>query len=266
MSYAADVGTPSSFDPFSLAARLRAGETLHVAWVGSPEPLTAEAVARSGFASLVLDMQHGLSDPLTVMRSIGAVAAVGKPALVRVPVGDFANASRALDFGAAGVIAPMINSVEDARAFADFMKYPPLGKRSWGPSRAMALMGEADPQRYLATANRGTLALAMIETRAALDALDGILAVEGIDGVFIGPSDLSVSLSNGAFVDQDHAIVEEPLRRVAAASAAAGKVAAIFGGSPARARFVREIGFRLISVGIDPGYITLGCETLLKDL
>ncbi len=112
---------------------------------------------------------------------------------MRVPVGDFASASRLIDAGAAGVIAPMINSRADAERFASFAKFPPVGERSWGPRAALALSG-LDLQGYLASANRLTQAIAMIETREALDALDDILAVAGIDGVFIGPADLSIAL------------------------------------------------------------------------
>lgn len=264
MSYTAAIGAAPAFDAFALATRLRAGGHATIAWVGNPEPLVAEAIARSAFDAVTLDMQHGLADTASVMRGITAVAGAGKPSIVRVPVGDFAMASRALDFGASGVIAPMINTVADARAFADFMKYPPLGRRSWGPTRAMTLAGVDDAQHYLKSANAGTLALAMIETREALDNLEAILDVEGIDGVFIGPSDLSLTLSSGAFVDQHHPIIDEPVRRVVAAASARGKIAAIFGGAPERARAMRDLGFRLVSLGIDPAYTVLGCDTMLK--
>src|SRR6267378_1833710 len=97
---------------FSLATRLRAGETIHSGWCGLPYPIVAELVGREGF-----------------------------PAVVRVPVGDFATVSRVLDFGAEGIIAPMINTEADARAFAAAAKYPPVGERSWGPHRATMLAG-----------------------------------------------------------------------------------------------------------------------------
>ena len=92
-------------------------------------------------------MQHGLHDTQSVMRSIGGVAYAGKPALVRIAVGDFAMASRALDFGAEAVIAPMINSVADAKALVAATKYPPIGERSWGPIRAMTISRHPGPRR-----------------------------------------------------------------------------------------------------------------------
>jgi len=178
----------------TLAEALHGGATVVSAWVGLPEPLISELAARSGFDAVTLDVQHGLHDTGSVMRSVGSIAMAGKPAIVRLAVEDFALASRALDFGAEAVIAPMINSVADARRLVAATKYPPLGERSWGPARAMALFGITDPQVQLRTANRSTLAIAMIETKTAFAALDDILAVDGLDGVFVGPSDLSVTL------------------------------------------------------------------------
>ena len=157
----------------------------------------AEALAREGFDTVILDLQHGALDFVGASRAILAVAIAGRPAIVRPPVGDFASASRLLDAGAAGVIAPMINSRADAERFASFAKFPPLGERSWGPGAALPLSG-LDSHRYLASANGLVQAIAMIETREALEALDDILDVAGIDGVFIGPADLSIALSNGA--------------------------------------------------------------------
>ena len=120
-------------------------------------------------------MQHGGVDFVGAARAIQAIALAGKPTIVRVNVGDFATASRLADAGAAGVIAPMINSAADARRFAEFMKFPPLGRRSWGPRAALPLSGLVGPA-YLHSANAFTLAIAMIETREALEALDEIVA------------------------------------------------------------------------------------------
>lgn len=248
---------------FDLAPRLRAGETVQAGWVGIGDPIFAEIVARSGFDALVLDMQHGMFGPASLAGSIGAVAAAGKPVAVRVPVGDMAMASRALDMGAAAVIAPMIDTVEEARAFADAMKFAPIGRRSWGPGRAMMLAGETIAQRYLATANQDTLALAMIETREGLDAVEDILAVPGIDGIFVGPNDLSIALSGGDRIDPNSTLVELALTRIVDATKAAGKIAGIFGGTPERVKVVREIGFTFVSIGHDTAYLKAGIEAMI---
>ncbi len=245
-----------------LAKRLMAGETLVSGWCAMPEPLVAEGVARAGFDAVALEIQHGLHDIGSVMRGIAAINFGGKPAIVRVPVGDFATASRVLDMGAEAVIAPMINSVAEARALVAATKYPPLGERSWGPSRVLALRG-TEPQTHLATDNGVSLSFAMIETRRALDALDDILAVEGIDGVFVGPSDLSVSLSGGAQIAPFGAILDEPLRLIAERCLAAGKFPGVYAAIPERARIFREYGYRLIAVGSDNAYLAQGVRTML---
>src|SRR5258708_3461601 len=191
----------SPLPSFSLARRLRAGETVHSGWCGLASPLVAEVIAREGFAAVTVDMQHGLWDIAATVSAIAAIRQGGAAPVVRVPLGDFATASRALDFGAEGIIAPMINSAADARALVAATKYPPLGERSWGPHRATMLAGLADQKVYLNEGNALTFTLAMIETRAALDNVAVIAATPGIDGLFLVPSDLSIALSQGATID-----------------------------------------------------------------
>jgi 4-hydroxy-2-oxoheptanedioate aldolase len=192
------------------------------------------------------------------------VIAAGAHAIVRIPVGRFDTASRALDFGAEAVIAPMVNSVDDARAFADAMKYPPTGRRSWGPGLAMPRRGAADPRHWLANANQRTLALAMIETRDAMAALDGILGVHGIDGVFVGPSDFSIAWTGGATIDPGLADMMDAIREIARRTAAAGKLAAIYVVDPALVGSYVDMGFRLIAIGPETRYMAIGAEHLLK--
>jgi 4-hydroxy-2-oxoheptanedioate aldolase len=250
----------------TLAETLRADQTVVSAWVTLPEPLIAEAVARSAFGAVTLDVQHGLHDTQSVMRSITAIAQAGKPAIVRLAVDDFGFASRSLDFGAEAVIAPMINSVADAKRLVAATKYPPLGERSWGPARAMSLHGIDDAQIQLGTANRSTLAIAMIETVRALDVLDDILAVDGLDGVFLGPSDLSVTFSGGERMAPADAFIDAPVRRIAARARAAGKIAGAFAINGERVRFYREIGYRLISLASEQTYLARGISAMLAEV
>ena len=223
-----------------------------------------EALARSGFDAVTLDMQHGFHTTESVLRGIAACKLAGTPAVVRVPVGRFDMASRALDFGAAAVIAPMINSLVDARAFAAAMKYPPLGERSWDPTRAVALHGHSDPQAYLGSANGETLAFAMIETRAALAILDDLLGLEGIDGVFLGPADFSIALSHGAWVDPLNAEMLQIAGEIAGKARAAGKLGAAYAVSGAAAQHMRGLGFRLIALPSDIGHLIAGATAVLE--
>ena len=134
----------------SLESRLAAGETVCSAWSGVPDALTVEILAAQGFDAVTLDMQHGGHNEDSVLRSIVPVQRAGKPALVRIPVGRFDMASRALDMGAEAVIAPMVNSIEDAQRFAAAMKYPPVGERSWGPTYAFSAARQGRPRRMAA--------------------------------------------------------------------------------------------------------------------
>ena len=140
----------------TLASRLAAGETLFTAWSGVPDALTVEILAAQAFDAVTLDMQHGGHHEDSVLRGLLPVLRAGKHALVRIPVGRFDMASRALDFGAEAVIAPMVNSVDDARRFAAAMKYPPVGERSWGPTYAFPRHGKGDFADWLRDINART--------------------------------------------------------------------------------------------------------------
>ncbi|MHA1189620.1 MAG: aldolase/citrate lyase family protein, partial [Alphaproteobacteria bacterium] len=127
--------------PSRLSRRLRAGDTILTGWNAIGDPLVGETMARAGYDAVLMDMQHGFHTTDSILRGVGALALAQTPALTRIPVGRFDMASRALDFGSQAVVAPMINNVADARAFAAAMKYPPVGERSWGPTRSLALHG-----------------------------------------------------------------------------------------------------------------------------
>ncbi|MDQ4060319.1 MAG: aldolase/citrate lyase family protein [Pseudomonadota bacterium] len=250
---------------FALADRLRAGETLFSAWAGLPLPMIGELLARDGWDVVSFDMQHGLVGRAEAAAGIAAVALAGKPAAVRIPLAGFGEASWALDMGAEAVICPMVNSGSDARAFAAAMKFPPLGGRSWGPTRALTLTG-VEPQAYLAAANAGTLAFAMVETERALAAIDEILDTPGIDGVFVGPSDVSVTVSRGAHIDPARPEVDQAIRHVAEKAQAHGRLGAIYATTPERARFFASLGYRFIAVGSDVGMLRAGSTAILDRL
>jgi 4-hydroxy-2-oxoheptanedioate aldolase len=246
----------------AFAERVRSGPPAFAAWCGLPDPTVPELMCREGFDCAVLDMQHGAYDYASATQAIANVAGAGKAAIVRVPVGEFTTASRMLDAGAAGIIAPMVNSVADAKLLAAFTKFPPMGERSWGPARALSLTG-LPPAEYFAKANGFTLTIAMIETRAALDALDDILAVPGIDGVFVGPSDLSIALTNGAMVNQGHPEVDKAMDHIVKRARAAKKFASAFCGDGKRAAEVAAKGFQLMSIGTDQVLLRAGSRAAL---
>lgn len=248
----------------SLADRLNADETVFTAWSGIPDALTIDALAATPVDAVTLDMQHGGHHEDSVLRGIAPVIAAGKPVVVRVPVGRFEMASRALDFGADAVIAPMINSIDDARAFAAAMKYPPVGQRSWGASFAMARRGRNNGGEWLASANKDTLAFAMVETREALAILDDILAVPGIDGIFVGPSDFSIAWTNGGTVNPGLDDMMDAIADIGRRTRAAGKHAAIYIVDPALTGRYVSFGYRFLALGNEQRYMSLGAASLLE--
>jgi 4-hydroxy-2-oxoheptanedioate aldolase len=251
---------------YSLARRLAAGETVFTGWCGLPAPTVAQAIAVEGFAAVTIDQQHGLWDTEATVVGIAAIRAGGAAPIVRVPLGVFATASRALDFGAEGIIAPMINTAADARAFVNATKYPPLGERSWGPMRAMTLARITDSNLYLREANASTVTLAMVETRSAMANLDAIAGTPGIDVLFVGPSDLSIALTDGNELDPHSNTVETALDRVVEACRAASKVAGLYCANAERAVAAAKRGFRFLAVGSDLAFLRAGTAAQLKTL
>jgi len=250
---------------YFLDERLKDDRPVFFTWSMLPGGVTAEALARSAFEACLIDMQHGpigFADMLTMMT---AMHKAGKPVLVRPPLGDRGTQAKVLDAGAAGVIVPMINTPAEARALVETTKYPPLGERSWGAYLAVAASGLAAAD-YLASANRLFKSLAMIETGEALDNLEAIAATDGIDGLFVGPHDLCISLTGGAAPDARHPKVRAVLPRIVKAAQAAGKVPGIYAATPELARDFAAVGFRLIAVGSDAGFLAAGAASAFAAL
>lgn len=251
---------------FSLASRLHAGEVVHSAWCGLGSPIVAEMIARDGFAAVTLDAQHGLWDFATMASTIMAIRAAGAAPMVRVALNDFGTVSRLLDVGCEGVIAPFINTADDARAFAAVAKYPPLGERSFGPMRAMALTGISNARDYVAQANDSIVALAMIETRAAVDNIEAIAATPGIDGLFLGPVDMSLTLSDGKTLDPDAPEVDRVLERIIKATKGTGKIAGTYCFEAEQAAAFEKRGVRFFLIGSDTAFLQAGTRAALKTL
>lgn len=235
------------------APRLREGG-LHLSTFSQiPDLNLIETLARTNLQSIILDMQHGMFDEAAVVASVAAAALCDKPVLVRLPMAAGGLTSRVVDFGAAGVVCPMVNTAEDAERLVSYLKFPPIGARSWGPRRALPISGLA-PADYLRQANDLIFAFAMIETRQALDNLDAILATRGIDGVFVGPVDLSVSLSGGERLDSE--MVQPALTNVARKAREHGKVAGIFATSAENAIECHQAGFGFVALAQDAMFMT----------
>ena len=244
--------------------RLRSGKANYMGWSGLSDPMLVGYIARAGYDAVLLDQQHGFHDTASCISCISEAALTGTPVIVRVSVNDFAQAARMLDCGATGVVAPMINSADDARRFVSHVKYPTLGQRSFGPGRAMQLSNATDDQLFVQSANGNTLAIAMCETREALDVLDEILDVPGLDGVLVGPADLSLALCGG-IMDPNGSAVRNATLDVARRSRAKGKIACAFAGTVERSRELARDGFQLVSVEYDEKVIADAFAKVLNE-
>ncbi len=246
------------------AAEMRAGRTVLCGWSGLADPFACEMIATLGFDAVLADMQHGGHNEASVLSAITLVASAGAAPLVRIPVGRNDLASRALDFGALAVVAPMVNSRADAEAFAAAMKFPPVGGRSWGPMRPRTLQKDFSASRYLANANTDTIALAMIETREALAALEDILSVDGIDGVFFGPGDFSIAWSGGKVMDPALEEMMPAVAEIGGKTKAKGKMAGMYLADPNLCGRYAGMGFSLFAIGNEQRYMADGANNIIK--
>lgn len=197
-------------------------------WVAVPNGFQAETYAAQGWDSVTIDMQHGASDINDIVPLLQAIQLAGPTAMVRVPWNEPGSIMRVLDAGAYGVICPMVNTKAEAEALVSAGRYPPLGARSNGPFRATQYAG-ADYQKE---ANGEILLFAMIETREAMTNLDEILKVPGLDGTYVGPTDLALSLGKPATLDPSDKEVLEAMATIAKKTRAAGKIAGVHTDGP----------------------------------
>jgi 4-hydroxy-2-oxoheptanedioate aldolase len=226
---------------------VEAGKPVLNCWLSTPSPLVAEVMARQGFHSLCLDMQHGLidySDCVPMLQAIGQTDAVP---LVRVPSHDPAMMMKVLDAGARGVIVPLVNTAEEAARAVAACRYPPVGTRSFGPTRAAMVAG---PEYHL-RANGEILVFAMIETRAGLDNLEEIGRTPGLDGIYIGPSDLSYALGLPPRLDNDHPDHLAAVARIVEECRRCGIIVGIHTATPEFARDAVARGANLVTIATD---------------
>jgi 4-hydroxy-2-oxoheptanedioate aldolase len=245
-----------------LRALWKDGRTAANGWLAIPNAFSAEVMAHQGWDSLTIDLQHGAIDYAAMLGMLQAISTTATVPLVRVPWLEPGILMKALDAGAYGLICPMINTREDAQRLVAWTCYAPRGTRSYGPVRASLYAG-AD---YAEHADRTVVRFAMIETAQALDNLDAILSVEGLDAVYVGPSDLSLSLGCRPTFDEVEPKVAQAIDHVVDRSRAHGIVAGIHNGRTETARARIAKGFRFVTVGSDARLLAAGSQELLSAL
>ena len=231
-------------------------------WLAIANSFSAETMAHQGWDTLTIDLQHGVVDYQAMVTMLQAISTTATVPIVRVPWLEPGILMKTLDAGAYGVICPMVNTREEAQRFVAYTSYAPKGTRSFGPVRAL-LYGGAD---YPAKANETIVRFAMIETAQALDNLDAILSVEGLDAIYIGPSDLSLALGCKPVFDDVDAPVAQAIDHILARAQAHGVKAGIHNGRPdvAKARIAK--GFRFVTVGSDARLLAAGSQQVLGEM
>lgn len=228
-------------------------------WCTIPSTFSAELMARQGFDWVCIDTQHGLIGYHAMVPMLQALALTGVPPIVRVSWNSPGEIMKALDAGALGVIVPMINTPDDARAAVASCRYAPEGTRSYGPIRA------ALSHPYTVEwANENVLLFVMIETAEGVKNAGEILAVPGISGVYIGPADLSVSLGLPPRLDVEEGIHVEAQETILKACKNRGVVPGMHTGSPEYARRAAERGFRFMALATDSVYMGVGAQQFLQ--
>jgi 4-hydroxy-2-oxoheptanedioate aldolase len=216
-------------------------------WLAIPSTFSAETMAHQGWDSLTVDMQHGVVDYQKAVDMLTAVSTTNTVPMVRVPWLEPGIIMKSLDAGAYAVICPMINTRADAERLVSYVRYAPKGVRSFGPIRAL-LYGGAD---YAAHANDTVIPFAMIETKQALENLDDILSVEGLDAIYVGPADLSLTLGCTPKFDQEEKPVLEAIDYIIGKAKKHGVVAGIHNGTPEYAQRMIAKGFRFVTLMSD---------------
>ena len=230
-------------------------------WLAIPSGFSAEVMAQAGWDSVTVDLQHGVQDYQTMVACFQAMQSHPVLPMVRVPWNEPGIVGKVLDAGAYGVICPMVNTRAEAEAFVSYCRYPPAGKRSNGPIRA-GIYGVGTT--YQSTANEEVLCLPMIETQEAVDNLDAILDVPGIDAVYIGPSDLGFSMGLIPILDRDEPVIMDIYQKILDATKKRGLRACVHCLSPAYAKRMVAMGFNLVTLGNDSGLLLGAARAAVK--
>lgn len=251
---------PAPHNPFKAAL---AAKTPQIGlWVSSAEASVAEMLTSAGFDWLLLDGEHAPNDLRSLRDQLMVVEPSASHGVVRIPVGEAWMVKQVLDAGAQTVLVPMVDTPSQARAMAQAMRYPPQGVRGMGASggRVSHFGAIAD---YVATANDQVCLVVQAESRKALENLDEILSLDGIDGVFIGPADLSADMGfpGNADAPEVQAAIADAIRRIAASDKAAGILVQDMGA----ARHFLDLGATFVAVGIDTVLFAKAARKLSAD-
>eukprot|EP01117_Protostelium_nocturnum_P011311 TRINITY_DN4101_c0_g1_i1.p1 TRINITY_DN4101_c0_g1~~TRINITY_DN4101_c0_g1_i1.p1 ORF type:complete len:271 (-),score=104.07 TRINITY_DN4101_c0_g1_i1:71-883(-) len=236
----------------SYRKKLESGEKAIGIWQMYPAPSISRSLARiPGLNWILIDCEHGNMDDASMHEAIANISPYGPSPLVRIPDAQGWMIKRALDAGAHGIMVPLVSTKETAEYIVEQSKFPPRGKRGFGSPFSMTSFGLSSAADYLRQANDSTVVIVQIETEEAVNNVEAIAAVDGIDVIFIGPIDLSNFLGHPLAYGEEHPKVTQAIDRILKAAHKAGKKAGIFTGNPEDAKRRAEQGFDMVNLGTD---------------
>ena len=239
------------------------GKAVINGWLQIPNSFSAEVMAHQGWDSLTIDMQHGLIDYSNALPMLQAISTTEVVPMARVNWNEPGQIMKILDAGAYGVICPMVSNREQAEKFVQACLYPPKGYRSFGPTRGLIYSGNDDADH----ANDEILKLAMIETSEALKKLDEIMSTPGLDGIYIGPADLSLAIGQKpAFDNLEGTPAYEQITNILEHAKKNKIFAGIHNATPEYAQKMIDLGFNLVTIGSDQRYMSAGAKNAVSKL
>ena len=231
-------------------------------WLSIPNSFTAEAMSKMGWDTITIDLQHGQNDYSTSISMLQSISNSDIVPFARVPWNEPGIIMKMLDLGVMGIIAPMINTKKECEDFVSYCNYPPNGQRSFGPMRAQLIYG----RDYYEYANREIVSLAMIETKEAVENIDGILSVPNLTGVYIGPGDMCSSYGLKPSFDVKDDPVYGNIKMIAKKAKEKGKIAGIHNGTTSYAKEMIDIGYQFVTVSSDFRSMTSHAQQIVDEM
>ncbi len=242
---------------------MRGGEPIINGWLQIPSSFSAEVMSNQGWDSITIDMQHGVIDYPSALQMLQAISTTDVTPLARVNWNEPGQIMKILDAGCYGIICPMVSNKYEAERFVQACLYPPKGYRSYGPIRGL-IYGGAD---YGDHANNEILKLAMIETKEAIDKLDEIMTTPGLDGIYIGPADLSLAIGEEPGFDRaENTKAYSEIMRILEHAKKNNIFAGIHNGTPEYAQKMIDKGFNFVTIGADQRALSAGAKAVVEKM
>ncbi|MGZ8538954.1 MAG: HpcH/HpaI aldolase family protein [Flavisolibacter sp.] len=246
----------------NLKTKIQSGTALHGSWINLGSVVSAEIIGNAGFDWVLIDLEHGAGNDASMYQQLQALESTAATSFVRIDELSRPKAQRILDAGASGIMFPRIDNVEEAKLAASMLYYPPKGIR--GMAKMIRSSGFGKTVTEYSEAEKAIVGIIQIETVSALDNIDAIAAVDGVDVLFVGPSDLTLAL--GIFNQFEHALYQQAIKEVANAAKKHGKATGVLLQNINEYEMYFNLGYRFLASGGDAAFVAKGAEVMAQDL